>query len=102
MAQANKQPGFDAGREHLGRVYAQAIFASAEKTGETARVMDELDLLVDEVLVRTPKLAEALSTPRVHVADKENLIDKALGGRASQVLVRGLKVMARHGRLNIV
>lgn len=102
MAKTNQQTGFDAGREHLGHVYAQGLFGAAEKLGLTAQVMDELDSLIDDVLIKVPKLRETLSTPRVSLTDKERLIDRALGGKASTVLVHGLKVMARHNRLDVL
>src|SRR5689334_13374337 len=99
MAKANTR-GFDAGREHLGTVYAQALLGAAEKAGATDQVADELDSLVG-VLDRLPSLRDVLSAPKVTVEDKERLIDKALGS-ASRVLINGLKVMARHGRLDCV
>jgi F-type H+-transporting ATPase subunit delta len=97
-----KTRAFDAGREHLGTVYAQALLGAAEKAGEAEQVMDELDAFVTEVLDPLPKLAMALSAPKVTLGDKENLIDRALGGKVSNVLTYALKVMARHGRLDCV
>jgi F-type H+-transporting ATPase subunit delta len=94
--------GFDAGREHLGYVYGQALLGAAEKAGETDAVMEQLDSLVDDVLEKLPQLRDVLSAPKVNVEVKERFIDKAIGGRASKVLINGLKVMARHGRLDCV
>lgn len=101
MAKAS-QRGFDAGREHLGKVYAQALLGASEKAGVTDRVMSELDSLVVDVLEKLPKLREVLSAPKVELQEKERLIDRALGTKASKVLVNALKVMARHGRLDVV
>lgn len=100
MAEATR--GFDAGREHLGQIYGQALIGAAEKAGVTEQVMAELDSLVDDVLEKLPSLRDVLSAPKVSVEDKERFIDKALGGRASPTLISGLKVMARHGRLDCV
>jgi len=93
--------GFDAGREHLGHVYGQALLGAAEKAGVTEQVMSELDSLVDDVLERLPNLRDLLSAPKVPVEDKERILQKILAG-ASPVLVQGLRVMARHGRLDCV
>lgn len=101
MAKASTR-GFDAGREHLGYVYGQALLGAAEKAGVTEQVMGELDSLVDDVLKKLPKLRDVLSAPKVTAYEKERLIDKVLGGRASRVLAHGLKVMARHGRLDCI
>ena len=100
MAEATR--GFDAGREHLGHIYGQALLGAAEKAGVTEQVMAELDSLVDDVLEKLPSLRDVLSAPKVSVEDKERFIDKALGGRTSQTLISGLKVMARHGRLDCI
>lgn len=100
MAEATR--GFDAGREHLGQIYGQALIGAAEKAGVTEQVMAELDSLVDDVLEKLPSLRDVLSAPKVSVEDKERFIDKALGGRASPTLISGLKVMARHGRLDCI
>ena len=99
MAEATR--GFDAGREHLGHVYGQALLGAAEKAGVTEQVMSELDSLVDDVLEQLPNLRDLLSAPKVPVEDKERILQKILGG-ASPVLVQGLRVMARHGRLDCV
>src|ERR1044071_358313 len=100
MAEATR--GFDAGREHLGHVYGQALLGAAEKAGVTEQVMAELDSLVDDVLEKLPSLRDVLSAPKVSVEDKERFIDRSLGGKASQTLISGLKVMARHGRLDCI
>lgn len=94
--------GFEAGREHLATVYAQALLGASEKSGNTEQVMLELDSLVDDVLNRLPQLSALLSSPRVSVEDKDSVLDRAIGGQASRVLVHGLKVMARHGRLDVL
>ena len=99
MAKASTR-GFDAGREHLGQVYGQALLGAAEKAGVTDQVAEELDSLV-AVLDRLPNLRDVFTAPKVTVEDKERMIDKALGS-ASRVLINGLKVMARHGRLDCV
>lgn len=101
MAKASMR-GFDAGREHLGNVYGQALLGAAEKVGVTEQVMGELDSLVDDVLNTMPKLRDVLAAPKVTAEEKERIIDKILGGRASHLLSHGLKVMARHGRLDCI
>jgi F-type H+-transporting ATPase subunit delta len=101
MAKAS-QRGFDAGREHLGMVYAQALLGASEKAGVTEQVMGELDSLVVDVLDKLPNLRHVLTAPKVEVQQKERLIDRALGNKASKVLVNALKVMARHSRLDVI
>lgn len=93
--------GFDAGREHLGHVYGQALLGAAEKAGVTEQVMQELNSLVDDALDKLPNLRDVLASPRIEAEEKERIIDKITAG-ASPVLVNGLKVMARHGRLDCI
>jgi F-type H+-transporting ATPase subunit delta len=100
MAQAER--GFDPGREHLGTVYAQALLGASEKQGVTDQVMDELDSLVTDVWEKTPSLKGVFTSPKISPEEKERLIQRAFAGQASRVLVNGLKVMARHGRLEVL
>jgi F-type H+-transporting ATPase subunit delta len=100
MANASTR-GFDAGREHLGYVYGQALLGAAEKAGVSEQLMTELDSLVDDVLEKLPNLRDLLSAPKVPLEDKKRILDKILAG-ATPVLIKGLTVMARHGRLDCV
>ncbi len=101
MAEATERSNsFDAGRQHLGKVYAQAILGAAGSGKEATQIVEELESLVSDVLVKVPKLWMVFSSPRIDVAEKERLLDKAFGKKMSPVLLRSLKVMARHGRLD--
>jgi F-type H+-transporting ATPase subunit delta len=106
MAQAS-QRGFDAGREHLGTVYAQALLGASEKAGITEQVMAELDSLVNDVFLKLPSFQQILSAPKIPTEEKERLIERVFANetgtvRASKVLVNALKVMARHGRIDVL
>ena len=91
---------YDTAQQHLGDVYAKALMGAAEQAGTTDRVMEELESLVSDVLVRVPKLADALSSPRITHEEKEKLLDTAFAGKMSGELLNFLKVASRHGRLN--
>lgn len=84
-------------RQHLGRVYAQALIAAAGKAGKVESVVSELGSLV-EVLGKLPKLKAMLESPRVGADDKSRIIDKAIGSKASPELVRFVKVVTARGR----
>src|SRR3954452_14339331 len=85
----NSTRGFDAGREHLGHVYGQALLGAAEKAGVSEQVMTELDSLVDDVLEKLPNLRDLLSAPKVPLEDKKRILDKILAG-AAPILIKGL------------
>ncbi len=91
---------FDSDRQHLGDVYAKALLGAAAKSNETAAVLEQLDSVVQDVLTRLPKVAAALSSPRVPHEAKEQMLDKAFGGKMSPTLLNFLKVLSRRGRLD--
>jgi F-type H+-transporting ATPase subunit delta len=99
MAASAEHPTvFDTGQQYLGTVYAKALLGAA---GQTAlpRVLEEFDALI-ELLDQLPRLDAVLSSPRVPHPHKETVLDRAFAGKMSDVLLRFLKVVSRHGRLN--
>jgi len=90
----------DAGRQHLGSVYAKALLGAAEKARQTDLVVEELEALVSDVLDKLPTLEEALRTPRLTHEERLPILDKAFGGRMSATTLTFLKVVSKHGRLD--
>jgi F-type H+-transporting ATPase subunit delta len=97
---AQTENSFDAGRQHLGLVYAKALLGAAEKAGQAASVLEELESLQNDVLKSLPALRLTLNSPRVAQEEKVTLLDKAFRGKMSGTLLNFLKVTARHGRLD--
>lgn len=92
----------DVGAHHIAAIYAQALLAATEKAGQTDAVLEEFDALVSEILDRFPNVESVLRSSFVSDDDKAGIIDRSLGGRASPLLVNFLKVLARHGRMELV
>jgi F-type H+-transporting ATPase subunit delta len=90
----------DIGVEHVADVYAKALLGAAEKTGDAAAVLDELDALITDVLEQFPKFEAVLGSPLVSSEEKSDLLDRLFNGRVSTTLMNALKVIARHGRLD--
>jgi F-type H+-transporting ATPase subunit delta len=90
----------DAGRQHLGSVYAKALLDAAEKTGQADHVVEELEALIGDVLDKLPKLDEALKSPRLTHEERLPILDKAFGGKLSATTLTFLKVVSKHGRLD--
>jgi F-type H+-transporting ATPase subunit delta len=90
----------DVGVEHIADVYAKALLDTTEQTGQTAKVLDEFDAVMADVLDGFPNLEAVLASALVSPEEKSGVIDRVLGGRVSAVLVNFLKVVARHGRLD--
>ncbi|HEY2882367.1 MAG TPA: ATP synthase F1 subunit delta [Pirellulales bacterium] len=99
-----KLPTTDTGEWRAAIVYAQALVAAAEKekAGGSEGVVQEFDSLVDDVLDRLPKLEAVLTSGFVEEGIKEGMLQKALGTQASPVFLSFLKVVARHGRLDML
>jgi len=93
---------FDAGRQRLGQVYAQALLGAAEAAKRADNVLEELESLQNDILKKIPALRTTLVSPRVAFDEKVTLLDKAFAGKMSGVLTNFLKVLARHGRFDCI
>ncbi|HEY2411629.1 MAG TPA: ATP synthase F1 subunit delta [Pirellulaceae bacterium] len=96
----SKSETIDAGRQHLGTVYAKALLGAAENAGQADTVVDELEAIISDVLNKLPVLNETLKTPRLTAEERLPIIDKAFGGRVSPTTLTFLKVVSNHGRLD--
>ena len=92
----------DTGAEQLGKTYAQALLGAAQKAGSTDKVIQQLNVIVDDYIGGSPQLAAAFSSPRIDNDEKTRVIDRVFGGDFDPVLVKFLKVMADRGRLEHV
>jgi len=90
----------DAGRQHLGTVYAKALLGAAGKSGQANEIVEELEALVSDVLDKLPQLDELMKTPRLTPEERLPIIDRAFGGKLSPTLLTFLKVVSNHGRLD--
>lgn len=91
---------FDTGKQYLANVYAKALLGAAQASGQAESMLEEFCALVEQVFDRTPGLEAVLGSPRLDESEKAALLDRALGGKVSDLLLNSLKVMARHGRLD--
>ena len=98
MADNSKSSQIDPGREHLGMVYAKALIGATENAGTSDAVVAEFQSVVEDVLTKSPALAEVLQSPRVGFDAKEAMLAKAFGS-ANPQLLNFLKVVARRGRM---
>jgi F-type H+-transporting ATPase subunit delta len=99
-----KKPGsasINVGAQKVGTIYAKALLAAAEATGKADALVEELAAVV-EVLDANPKLDAVFSSALISHEEKSQLLDRIFGGRISPLLLDGLKVISRHGRLDIL
>jgi F-type H+-transporting ATPase subunit delta len=99
-AQQVAQMDADVGREHIGRVYAEAFLAAAEDAHATVALLDAFDSLVADVLDPFPEFEKLLASSLVSHEDKVGIIDRSLGPQMPAVFLNFLKVVSRHDRLD--
>lgn len=85
----------------LARVYSRSILELAEEQGQAEAVLDELMELV-KYLDRNPEFEQFLGSPLVEAEDRGRTVEKALRGKASDLLVDSLQVVNRKGRLGLL
>ena len=66
------------------------------------QVVGELESLVVDVLEKVQGIDDLLASPRVDVSEKSQILDRVFGGRSSDELLKFLKVLNRHGRLDCI
>lgn len=88
--------------ERLARVYAQAFMNVAAKSSSSDGLVAELASIVADVLNRNPKLELVLESSLVSPEQKEALLDRVFGKSASTPVLNFLKVLSRHGRLELI
>lgn len=89
----------DIGKRQVGAVYAKALIGAAEKSNATSDVIEELDSLVDDVLVKFPDFEATLGSSRLSMDEKVGMIDRVFA-QASEPMKTFLKVLANHDRLD--
>ncbi len=86
----------------VARRYAEALIDAAEKEGQVDAVLAELAEFESDVLARFPRFAQLVASERVPAADKDRILTEAFSGRASDLVLRFLRVLNRHGRLGLL
>jgi len=99
QSKARRATVFDSTRLQVGESYARALLGVGQAEGSLVTLMKELASF-SEAVSQIPGLANVLESPRVAVADKEKLVDKALGNRASKTFVNFVKLLVRRGRFD--
>jgi F-type H+-transporting ATPase subunit delta len=85
----------------VARVWADSIVALAAAEKREDELLEELTSLV-ELLDRDADLDRLLASPLVDDEAKRALLERALRGRASDLLIDTLQVLRRKGRLGLV
>ncbi len=97
MANSNAK-SIDIGRQQIGKVYATALLRACHDNIDS--VLDELESLLDDVIDRLPSFEAMIGSPRISSTEMAGLLDRVLSGKVSPDLLKFLKVVCRHERLD--
>jgi len=90
------------GAQQVAAIYAKALLGATENAGQTDAVVVELRSFVDTVLDAFPQLAAVLDSALVSHDEKAALLERVFSGRLSPLFLDFLKVLSRHGRLDVL
>lgn len=96
------QKSADVGSRRVAMIYAEALLNAAQKHGQAAEVLAELQGLVDEVFQKEPQFESFLATGAIGRDRKAQVIQTALLGRASEIFTNFCMVLNDHDRLELL
>src|SRR5262249_49351625 len=91
----------DEGR-HVARVYAEALYRAAERAGQQAEVLADLDAVVNGVFRADPGLELFFASAALGRERKRAALEHAFEGRANPLFVHSLLVLNERDRLGTV
>lgn len=96
-----KSTAINVAAQQVAKVYAKALLGAAEKAGQSDAAVEELSG-VAEALAEFPKLEDLLGSALVEHEEKCQVLDRVFGAKVSPLVLDFLKVLSRHGRLDIL
>lgn len=91
----------DPSAKAIAHVYADA-FIKAAGTDKEEDLVEEFTSFVDDVLGEYPDFYQLLTSGVLNQDEKLGLIDRVLGNRGTDIFVNFLRVLAKHGRLDLL
>jgi F-type H+-transporting ATPase subunit delta len=92
----------DVGAQRIGRVYAESLYAAAQKRGQVDEVLGELQSLVKDVFDQDERLEIFLSSAAVGRDVRAAAIEKVFKPNSSQTFYSFLQVVNAHERLELL
>jgi F-type H+-transporting ATPase subunit delta len=91
---------FDDATQHVASVYAQALLNAADKSGQTAEIIEDLDSLLYQVFTQDGYLEAFLTSRGVSRDRRDAALRAAFQGRSSDLFLNFLLVLNEHDRLD--
>ncbi|MBI3836308.1 MAG: ATP synthase F1 subunit delta [Planctomycetia bacterium] len=98
----SKSTAVNVGAQQVATIYAKAFVGAAENAGQSDALVEEFNTLVAAVLDAFPKLEAVFGSALISHEEKSQILDRILGSRLSPLLLDFLKVISKHGRLDLV
>ncbi len=95
-------PTINVGAQQVAVIYAKALLAAAEQAGQAETLVEEFDAVIHSVLDPFSKLETLLGSALVSPEEKTELLERLFADRLSRMFLNFLKVVARHGRLDVL
>ena len=96
-----KSRAVNVGAQKVAAIYAKALLGAGEQAGKTDALVEELGA-VSAVLEQSPELEAVFASALISPEEKLQLVDRLFGSKLSTTLLDFFKVVARHGRLDIL
>ncbi|MGD9721740.1 MAG: ATP synthase F1 subunit delta [Pirellulales bacterium] len=96
-----KSKAIDVGAQQVATVYAKAFVGAAQTEGQVDAAVEELRA-VAAALDEFPQLDNILGSALVEHEEKCQILERVFAPKVSPLTLNFLKVLSRHGRLNIV
>ncbi len=87
--------------ELIVRNWAQAFFSAAQDSGKLEKILKDVALLTQVLKSEEPILIQ-LSSPRLSLRDRSNILKKALGTHITDFTLNFLILVLRYGRQNLL
>lgn len=95
-----QEPILNVVEEQIALTYAEGFMgALGDSTDES---VNELEQLNAEVLTKYPRLLEALGSAFLDHDQRVAMIDRIFGGKVNDTVLRLMKVLSAHGRIDIL
>ena len=91
----------DPGAKAVASLYARSYLAGAKQNG-VEDAAGELAGFVDDVLGQSTDLTALLLTDSISRDDKLGVIERTVGPKSSEFFANFLKVLVRHGRIDLI
>ena len=97
-----KEQFADVSAQRLAGIYAAALLNAAEANHSVARVLEEIDSLIDDVADKNRQLGALILGGAVGRKGRKAAITKAFSSRASETFFKFLLVLNDHERLDLL